>query len=109
MGFVLEASTTLAIRHRMIWRVDKKSILRPETVAASPLGTVVECLQRGACAPVADRLYEILQAEIRMCLAPLGVIYYDQLNKSKIRPARRVVRADAHSAFPHRNLSRATS
>ena len=54
------------------------------------------------------RLFEILEDEIRICLSLLGVTGYDQLDKSYIRPARQVVPAHVHSAFPHLNLPRET-
>jgi glycolate oxidase len=58
--------------------------------------------------PGVVRLFEILEDEIRICLALLGVTGYDQLDKSYIRPARQVVQPHVHSAFPHLNLPRET-
>ena len=54
------------------------------------------------------RLFEILEDEIRICLALLGVTGYHELDKSYIRPARQVVPPHVHSAFPHLNLPRET-
>jgi glycolate oxidase len=54
------------------------------------------------------RLFEILEDEIRICLSLLGVCDYGELDKSYVRPARRVVPPHVHSAFPHLNLPRET-
>jgi glycolate oxidase len=54
------------------------------------------------------RLFEILEDEIRICLSLLGVTNYGELDKSYVRPARRVVPPHVHSAFPHLNLPRET-
>ena len=54
------------------------------------------------------RLFEILEDEIRICLALLGATSYRELDKSYIRPARQVVPPHVHSAFPHLNLARET-
>jgi isopentenyl diphosphate isomerase/L-lactate dehydrogenase-like FMN-dependent dehydrogenase len=54
------------------------------------------------------RLFEILEDEIRICLSLLGVTGYRELDKSFIRPARQVVPAHVHSAFPHLNLPHET-
>jgi isopentenyl diphosphate isomerase/L-lactate dehydrogenase-like FMN-dependent dehydrogenase len=58
--------------------------------------------------PGVVRLFEILEDEIRICLALLGVTGYHELDKSYIRPARQVVPPHVHSAFPHLNLPRET-
>ena len=58
--------------------------------------------------PGVVRLFEILEDEIRICLALLGVTGYHELDKSYIRPARQVVTPHVHSAFPHLNLPRET-
>ena len=50
------------------------------------------------------RLFEILEDEIRICLALLGVNHYGELDKSYIRAARPVVPAHVHSPFPHLDL-----
>jgi isopentenyl diphosphate isomerase/L-lactate dehydrogenase-like FMN-dependent dehydrogenase len=54
------------------------------------------------------RLFEILEDEIRICLSLLGATSYHELDKSYIRPARRVVAPHVHSAFPYLNLARET-
>jgi isopentenyl diphosphate isomerase/L-lactate dehydrogenase-like FMN-dependent dehydrogenase len=58
--------------------------------------------------PGVVRLFEILEDEICICLALLGVTGYHELDKSYIRPARQVVPPHVHSAFPHLNLPRET-
>jgi hypothetical protein len=50
----------------------------------------------------------MLKEEIRIGLALLGITGWDQLDKSYIRPARRVVRPHVQSAFLHLNLPRET-
>jgi len=54
------------------------------------------------------RLLEILQHEITICLALLGVTSFAALDKSYICPARPVVIPHVHSAFPHLDLPRET-
>jgi glycolate oxidase len=54
------------------------------------------------------RLLEILQHEITICLALLGVTGFAALDKSYIAPARPVVTPHVHSAFPLLDLPRET-
>jgi glycolate oxidase len=54
--------------------------------------------------PGVERLFEILEDEVRICLSLLGVSGYGELDKSYIRAARPVVPADVHSPFPHLDL-----
>jgi isopentenyl diphosphate isomerase/L-lactate dehydrogenase-like FMN-dependent dehydrogenase len=54
------------------------------------------------------RLLEILEHEITICLALLGVSSFAALDKSYIAPARPVTTPHVHSAFPHLNLPRET-
>ena len=54
------------------------------------------------------RLLEILQHEITICLALLGVTSFAALDKSYICPARPVVPPHVHSAFPLLDLPRET-
>ncbi len=54
--------------------------------------------------PGVVRLFEILEDEIRICLALLGVTRYGELDKSYIRAAQPVVPAHVHSPFPHLDL-----
>jgi glycolate oxidase len=61
-----------------------------------------------AGAPGVERLFEILEDEIRICLSLLGVTGYGELDKSYIRAARPVVPAHVHSPFPHLDLPRET-
>src|SRR5436305_4093063 len=58
--------------------------------------------------PGVIRLFEILEDEIRICLALLGVNHYGELDKSYIRPARQVVAPHVHSPFPHLDLPKET-
>jgi isopentenyl diphosphate isomerase/L-lactate dehydrogenase-like FMN-dependent dehydrogenase len=50
------------------------------------------------------RLFEILEAEIRICLSLLGVTGYAQLDKSYVRQTRTPLTPHVHSVFPHLNL-----
>jgi isopentenyl diphosphate isomerase/L-lactate dehydrogenase-like FMN-dependent dehydrogenase len=61
-----------------------------------------------AGAPGVVRLFEILEDEIRICLALLGVNSYAELDKSYVREARTVAAPHVHSAFPHLDLPRET-
>jgi glycolate oxidase len=61
-----------------------------------------------AGAPGIVRLLEILQHEITICLALLGVTSFAALDKSYIAPARPVVPPHVHSAFPLLDLPRET-
>jgi isopentenyl diphosphate isomerase/L-lactate dehydrogenase-like FMN-dependent dehydrogenase len=54
------------------------------------------------------RLLEILQHEITICLALLGVTSFAALDKSYIAPARPVTPPHVHSAFPLLDLPRET-
>jgi isopentenyl diphosphate isomerase/L-lactate dehydrogenase-like FMN-dependent dehydrogenase len=54
--------------------------------------------------PGVVRLFEILEEEIRICLALLGVNHYGELDKSYIRAARQVMAPHVHSPFPHLDL-----
>jgi isopentenyl diphosphate isomerase/L-lactate dehydrogenase-like FMN-dependent dehydrogenase len=54
------------------------------------------------------RLLEILQHEITICLALLGVTGFAALDKSYLAPARPVVTPHVHSAFPLLDLPRET-
>ena len=54
------------------------------------------------------RLLEILQHEITICLALLGVTSFAALDKSYIAPARPVTTPHVHSAFPLLDLPRET-
>ena len=54
------------------------------------------------------RLLELLQHEITICLALLGVTNFAALDKSYICPARPVVTPHVHSAFPLLDLPRET-
>ena len=54
------------------------------------------------------RLLEILQHEITICLALLGVTSFAELDKSYICPARPVTTPHVHSAFPLLDLPRET-
>src|SRR6516225_1344911 len=54
------------------------------------------------------RLLELLEHEITICLALLGVTNFAALDKSYICPARPVVTPHVHSAFPHLDLPRET-
>ena len=58
--------------------------------------------------PGVVRLFEILEDEIRICLALLGVTGYGELDKSYIRAARPVVPAHVNSPFPHLDLPKET-
>ena len=59
-----------------------------------------------AGAPGIVRLLEILQHEITIALALLGVTGFSQLDKSYIAPARPVTTPNVHSAFPLLDLPR---
>ena len=61
-----------------------------------------------AGAPGIVRLLEILENEITICLALLGVTSFAALDKSYLCPARPVVTPHVHSAFPHLDLPRET-
>jgi glycolate oxidase len=61
-----------------------------------------------AGAPGIVRLLEILENEIAICLALLGVTSFAALDKSYLCPARPVVTPHVHSAFPHLDLPRET-
>src|SRR5579883_3043806 len=52
------------------------------------------------------RLFEILEHEIRICLGLLGVTGFAGLDGSYLAPARPVMPAHVHSAFPHLDLPR---
>jgi len=58
--------------------------------------------------PGIKRLLEILEHEITICLALLGVTSFAALDKSYIAPARPVVSPHVHSAFPLLDLPRET-
>ena len=61
-----------------------------------------------AGAPGIVRLLEILEHEITICLALLGVTGFSGLDKSYIAPARPVTPPHVHSAFPLLDLPRET-
>jgi isopentenyl diphosphate isomerase/L-lactate dehydrogenase-like FMN-dependent dehydrogenase len=61
-----------------------------------------------AGAPGIVRLLEILQHEITIVLALLGVTGFSQLDKSYVAPARPVTTPHVHSAFPLLDLPRET-
>jgi len=61
-----------------------------------------------AGAPGIVRLLEILENEISICLALLGVTGFAALDKSYVCPARPVTTPHVHSAFPLLDLPRET-
>ena len=61
-----------------------------------------------AGAPGIVRLLEILEHEITICLALLGVTSFAALDKSYICPARPVTMPHVHSAFPLLDLPHET-
>jgi len=61
-----------------------------------------------AGAPGIVRLLEILENEITICLALLGVTSFAALDKSYLCPAQPVVTPHVHTAFPHLDLPRET-
>ena len=85
--------------------VVKAMILGADAVAAGRL-YVYGLAAAGAAGIV--RLLEILEHEITICLALLGVTNFAALDKSYICPARPVVTSHVHSAFPLLDLPRET-
>jgi isopentenyl diphosphate isomerase/L-lactate dehydrogenase-like FMN-dependent dehydrogenase len=85
--------------------VVKAMILGADAVAAGRLYVYGLAAAGG---PGIVRLLEILQHEITICLALLGVTSFSELDKSYIAPARPVVTPHVHSAFPLLDLPRET-
>ena len=85
--------------------VVKAMILGADSVA---VGRLYVYGLAAAGSPGIVRLLEILEHEITICLALLGVTGFSGLDKSYIASARPVVPPHVHSAFPHLNLARET-
>jgi glycolate oxidase len=85
--------------------VVKAMILGADAVAAGRLYVYGLAAAGG---PGIVRLLEILEHEITICLALLGVTGFAALDKSYLAPARPVVTPHVHSAFPHLDLPRET-
>ena len=100
-----EVVTAVAGRATVI--VDGSFVRGTDVVKAMILGADCVGIGRLACIGVAAgaeaglvRVLEILEDEIRICLALLGVDRYSALDASYLHPATPVVRPHATSAFP---------
>src|SRR6516164_9248400 len=80
----------------------------PEIVDAVGVGRLYVYGLAAAGAAGIVRLLEILEHEITICLALLGVTSFAALDKSYICPARPVTTPHVHSAFPLLDLPRET-
>jgi glycolate oxidase len=96
-----------AVNRRATIIVDGSFVRGTDIVKALILGADCVGIGRLACIGVAAaaeaglvRVFELLEDEIRICLALLGVDRYSALDASYLHPATPVVRPHATSAFP---------
>jgi glycolate oxidase len=106
---------SLAVLPEVVRAVDKRAVVMvdggfmrgTDVVKAIALGAEIVGLGRLQCLGLAaagqaglERALELLEDEIRICLALLGVTGYSQLDASYVREAPVVAEPDALSAFP---------
>ena len=106
---------SLAVLPEVVKAVDKRAVVMvdggfmrgTDVVKAIVLGAQIVGLGRLQCLGLAaagqaglERALELLEDEVRICLALLGVTSYSQLDASYVREAPVVAEADALSAFP---------
>jgi isopentenyl diphosphate isomerase/L-lactate dehydrogenase-like FMN-dependent dehydrogenase len=106
---------SLAVLPEVVKAVDKRAVVMvdggfmrgTDVVKAIVLGAQIVGLGRLQCLGLAaagqaglERALELLEDEVRICLALLGVTSYSQLDASYVREAPVVAEPDALSAFP---------
>ena len=106
---------SLAVLPEVVKAVDKRAVVMvdggfmrgTDVVKAIALGAQIVGLGRLQCLGLAaagqaglERALELLEDEVRICLALLGVTSYSQLDASYVREAPVVAEPDALSAFP---------
>ena len=106
---------SLAVLPEVVKAVDKRAVVMvdggfmrgTDVVKAIVLGAQIVGLGRLQCLGLAaagqaglERALELLEEEVRICLALLGVTSYSELDASYVRDAPVVAEPDALSAFP---------
>jgi isopentenyl diphosphate isomerase/L-lactate dehydrogenase-like FMN-dependent dehydrogenase len=106
---------SLAVLPEVVKAVDKRAVVMvdggfmrgTDVVKAIVLGAQIVGLGRLQCLGLAaagqaglERALELLEDEVRICLALLGVTSYSELDASYVREAPAVAEPDALSAFP---------
>ena len=106
---------SLAVLPEVVKAVDKRAVVMvdggfmrgTDVVKAIVLGAQIVGLGRLQCLGLAaagqaglERALELLEEEVRICLALLGVTSYSELDASYVREAQVVAEPDALSAFP---------
>ena len=106
---------SLAVLPEVVKAVDKRAVVMvdggfmrgTDVVKAIVLGAQIVGLGRLQCLGLAaagqaglERALELLEEEVRICLALLGVTSYSELDASYVREAPVVAEPDALSAFP---------
>ena len=106
---------SLAVLPEVVKAVDKRAVVMvdggfmrgTDVVKAIVLGAQIVGLGRLQCLGLAaagqaglERALELLEEEVRICLALLGVTSYSELDASYVREAPVVTEPDALSAFP---------